>query len=74
MGALVHSSFGVEIWKHLFIRVDHSRLLLLIYDRYIHPDEFFQSIEVASKDIFGWKTLIPWEFAPEDPCRSITVV
>ncbi|EFA83037.1 hypothetical protein PPL_03822 [Heterostelium album PN500] len=40
---------------------------------YIHPDEYFQSPEITSTSLFHIKTLIPWEFDPLNPCRSIII-
>ena len=38
---------------------------------YVHPDEFFQSAEVAACEIAGLRTaLIPWEFSAVHPVRS----
>lgn len=41
------------------------RLALLLSTSYIHPDEFFQSLE-----IFDPKGFVPWEFSPVAPIRS----
>ena len=64
-------------------RVLHLLLLLLRFvcaffgTGYVHPDEYFQSIQPAFRDIFGQKetilkdlTHIPWEFTTETPIRS----
>jgi len=51
---------------------------------YVHPDEFFQSVEIAARDVLGYRVFVPWEWggaldgtqlAPRDfgdcvPCRS----
>jgi hypothetical protein len=29
---------------------------------YIHPDEFFQSPEIAAGDVCGVSNFVPWEF------------
>ncbi|XP_064477974.1 GPI mannosyltransferase 4-like [Ornithodoros turicata] len=41
---------------------------------YIHPDEFFQTTEVASGDIFGLKIYRSWEFTDKNPLRSAAVI
>ena len=38
---------------------------------YIHPDEFFQSPEVAANDVLGFKTTRTWEWDATFPARSI---
>jgi hypothetical protein len=39
---------------------------------YVHPDEFFQSPEVAAGAVLGHTRLAtPWEFDPAYACRSI---
>ncbi|XP_011866784.1 PREDICTED: GPI mannosyltransferase 4 [Vollenhovia emeryi] len=40
---------------------------------YIHPDEFFQSIEVISGDHFDIDVYKPWEFNATFPIRSIFI-
>ena len=46
----------------------------------IQPDEWFQSVEIAARDVFGAKIWTPWEFggsaalgdAVHEPCRSVS--
>ena len=38
---------------------------------YIHPDEYFQSIEVINKLYFDFDTYIPWEFQNDNAIRTI---
>ncbi|XP_012058639.1 PREDICTED: GPI mannosyltransferase 4 [Atta cephalotes] len=40
---------------------------------YIHPDEFFQSIEVISGNHFDIDVYMPWEFNATFPIRSIFI-
>jgi hypothetical protein len=41
---------------------------------YVHPDEFFQSPEVAAGAVLGHAQLAtPWEFHPSFACRSISL-
>ncbi|KAL1915237.1 uncharacterized protein VTP21DRAFT_7513 [Calcarisporiella thermophila] len=51
-----------------------ARAFLALLPGYIHPDEFFQSPEIAAGDIFGYQTLRPWEFDEGSPSRSIVPV
>nr|XP_022906670.1 GPI mannosyltransferase 4 [Onthophagus taurus] len=49
------------------------RILLVLTPQngYIHPDEFFQSIEVFASNIFELDGNIPWDFNVTFPIRSI---
>ena len=38
---------------------------------YIHPDEFFQSPEVAADDVLGFNTTRTWEWDSSSPARSV---
>eukprot|EP01137_Pigoraptor_chileana_P010197 Opistho-2@59452 len=49
-------------------------IVLLPLPSYIHPDEFFQSPEVAATDVFNLTATLPWEFNASYPCRSIVPV
>ncbi|XP_058461990.1 GPI mannosyltransferase 4 [Malaya genurostris] len=40
---------------------------------YIHPDEFFQSLEVMAGDEYGLEVTRTWEFNRTFPIRSITI-
>mmetsp|Transcript_13538 Transcript_13538/g.26110 ORF Transcript_13538/g.26110 Transcript_13538/m.26110 type:complete len:533 (-) Transcript_13538:273-1871(-) len=42
------------------------RLMMVFAPGYIHPDEFFQTQEVASKWVMGYDTFVPWEFSCEN--------
>ncbi|XP_069104454.1 GPI mannosyltransferase 4-like [Argopecten irradians] len=48
-------------------------LVLLPQTAYIHPDEFFQTVEVVAGDILGLDTYKPWEFNSTSPIRSVTL-
>jgi len=41
---------------------------------YIHPDEWFQSNEIAAAEVFNYRTRKPWEFTVDDPVRSVVGV
>jgi phosphatidylinositol glycan class Z len=38
---------------------------------YIHPDEFFQSVEIVAGDVFELNVTRSWEFNASSPVRSI---
>ncbi|WAR28590.1 PIGZ-like protein, partial [Mya arenaria] len=46
---------------------------LLPQASYIHPDEFFQTVEVVAGDVFNTSIVRTWEFTSTFPLRSITV-
>ena len=58
-------------WKKIHISLLVLRFLCIFLPGYPHPDEFFQSQEVAAADVFNFNVFIPWEFTPSNPCRSI---
>ncbi|XP_023944050.2 GPI mannosyltransferase 4 [Bicyclus anynana] len=48
-------------------------LTLLPQSGYIHPDEFFQNVEVIAGDIFTIDVARTWEFNPQFPIRNIFI-
>ncbi|KAM7296241.1 GPI mannosyltransferase 4 [Ixodes scapularis] len=52
------------------------RVLLVFVPQsgYIHPDEFFQSTEIAAGDIFNLQVHRTWEFTSDQPIRSPSVI
>ncbi|CAH2102126.1 unnamed protein product [Euphydryas editha] len=48
-------------------------LTLMPQRGYIHPDEFFQNVEVISGDILAVDVARTWEFNPKFPVRNIFV-
>ncbi|XP_061398694.1 GPI mannosyltransferase 4 [Musca vetustissima] len=48
-------------------------VLVFIQTGYVHPDEFFQSIEVMNGDHFRLEHVRTWEFNNTMPVRSITI-
>lgn len=65
--------FGIgSSWARVHITLLAVRFLCIFLTGYPHPDEFFQSPEIAAADIFEFNVFIPWEFADlSNPCRSI---
>ena len=57
-------------WIFLFIRIF---LVFFGPSGYIHPDEYFQTVEVITGDVFGTRTTRTWEFNTSSPLRSITL-
>ncbi|XP_050345083.1 GPI mannosyltransferase 4 isoform X1 [Nymphalis io] len=60
----------LSYWILVFIRF---ALTLIPQRGYIHPDEFFQNVEVISGDIFTIDVARTWEFNPKFPVRNIFV-
>ncbi|XP_044261351.1 GPI mannosyltransferase 4 [Tribolium madens] len=52
-----------------------ARIILVLIPQfgYIHPDEFFQTIEVQAGKAFHVENNIPWEFNATFPVRSVTI-
>ncbi|XP_067008941.2 GPI mannosyltransferase 4 [Anabrus simplex] len=48
-------------------------LTLLPQNGYVHPDEYFQSVEVVAGDVLDIDVSRPWEFNRTFPIRSITL-
>ena len=59
-------------WRNIHLTLLFIRFCCIFLTGYPHPDEFFQSPEIAAADIFQFDVFIPWEFADiTNPCRSI---
>nr|CAD7405165.1 unnamed protein product [Timema poppensis] len=65
---LDHSLAPYWLWAGL-------RILFTVWPQsgYIHPDEFFQSVEVIAGDVFDIEVARPWEFNTTFPLRSIAL-
>lgn len=57
-------------WRYVYFLTIGLRFILALADSYIHPDEHFQSLEVATLAWLGYNTNIPWEFTSSSPARS----
>ncbi|KAK3925905.1 GPI mannosyltransferase 4 [Frankliniella fusca] len=57
-------------WLLAFLRII---LTLVPQTGYIHPDEYFQTVEVVAGDVFDLEVERPWEFNVTFPIRSILV-
>uniref|UniRef100_A0A0L0P729 Mannosyltransferase n=1 Tax=Candidozyma auris TaxID=498019 RepID=A0A0L0P729_CANAR len=57
-------------WRFVYLLTIGLRFVLALANSYIHPDEHFQSLEVASLLWLGYHTNIPWEFTSSSPARS----
>lgn len=56
----------------LYFVILFSRIFLSIYQNgYIHPDEYFQTVEISAGDILEIDILRTWEFTSNRPIRSI---
>ena len=63
-----------KIWDIYWLFVI-LRIVLVFYPQsgYIHPDEFFQTVEVVVGDVFQTETTRTWEFNATAPIRSMTI-
>ena len=57
-------------WLFLILRII---LVFLPQNGYIHPDEFFQTVEVVVGDVLQTETTRTWEFNSTAPLRSMTI-
>lgn len=57
-------------WIFVILRI---ALVLFPQPGYIHPDEYFQTVEVVAGDILGTRTTRTWEFNATSPIRSVTL-
>lgn len=48
-----------------------ARLLMSVLSGYVHPDEYFQNLEVMAADVLGAPALRVWEFTTSRPIRCI---
>lgn len=60
----------VPYWFLVSLRVV---LTLLPQYGYIHPDEYFQSLEIVAGDVFDVEIVRPWEFNTTFPIRSVAL-
>lgn len=60
----------VPYWLLAFLRFV---LTVIPQNGYIHPDEYFQSIEVVAGEYFDIDIFKPWEFNTTNPVRSIAI-
>ncbi|RKP10088.1 Alg9-like mannosyltransferase family-domain-containing protein [Thamnocephalis sphaerospora] len=49
------------------------RLCCALAPGYLHPDEFFQSPEISAQSVLNVHGFVPWEYQPDQPCRSIVI-
>ena len=57
-------------WLFLILRI---AFVFIPQPGYIHPDEFFQTVEVVVGDVFQTETTRTWEFNSTAPIRSMTI-
>ncbi|KAK6635054.1 hypothetical protein RUM44_000303 [Polyplax serrata] len=58
-------------WFWVSLRI---ALTLVPQTGYIHPDEFFQTVEVFAGNAFDTEISLPWEFNASFPIRSIPLI
>ncbi|XP_053611218.1 GPI mannosyltransferase 4 [Plodia interpunctella] len=59
--------------SYWFLVILRFLLTLLPQRGYIHPDEFFQNVEVIAGDILNVDVSRTWEFNPKFPVRNILI-
>ncbi|XP_015436113.1 PREDICTED: GPI mannosyltransferase 4 [Dufourea novaeangliae] len=62
-----------KIGPYWFLAALRIILTLIPQTGYIHPDEYFQSIEVISGDYFDIDVHKPWEFNSTFPLRTVLI-
>ncbi|XP_076657249.1 GPI mannosyltransferase 4 isoform X2 [Halictus rubicundus] len=62
-----------KIGPYWFLAILRIILTLIPQTGYIHPDEYFQSIEVVSGDYFDIDVQKPWEFNSTFPIRTALI-
>ena len=60
-------------WLFLVLRIVLVLLPTIFSPGYIHPDEYFQTVEVVVGDVFETETTRTWEFNSTAPLRSMTI-
>ncbi|XP_017473997.1 PREDICTED: GPI mannosyltransferase 4 [Rhagoletis zephyria] len=70
---LRHSTTDECWYTYLFFAALRVVLVFIPQKGYIHPDEFFQSVEVMTGDHFQLEHVRTWEFNNTMPVRSITL-
>ncbi|KAJ8950797.1 hypothetical protein NQ314_007783 [Rhamnusium bicolor] len=70
MARLEVSSFFTLFWYLIILRII---LVCIPQTGYIHPDEFFQSVEVLAGKFLDVEYSPPWEFNSTFPIRSMTI-
>ncbi|XP_020717469.1 GPI mannosyltransferase 4 isoform X2 [Ceratitis capitata] len=68
-----HRDTDENWYAYLFFGLLRVILVFIPQKGYIHPDEFFQSVEVMTGDHFQLEHVRTWEFNNTMPVRSITI-
>ncbi|KAF4520112.1 hypothetical protein B566_EDAN010268 [Ephemera danica] len=66
-------SWHLNLKNYYILVVIRFALALLPQNGYLHPDEFFQSVEVIAGDVFELDVFRPWEFNNSFPIRSVAM-
>ena len=64
-------SLPSNLRTHLLYQFILRTFISIVSTSYVHPDEYFQSMEVVNKLYFGFDTFIPWEFQSDHAIRTI---
>lgn len=57
-------------WKIIFLAIATRVLIAVVTQTFFQPDEYYQSLEVAHRLVFGYGHLT-WEWLTPKPIRSI---
>ena len=68
---MMNNMYPKILKKHLLHQLLIRIFISIMSTSYVHPDEYFQSIEITNKLFFGFDTYIPWEFQSENAIRTI---
>ncbi|XP_014284013.1 GPI mannosyltransferase 4 [Halyomorpha halys] len=64
---------NLSLAPYWFLVILRIALIFIPQDGYIHPDEYFQSLEILNSDIFNVASIRPWEFNSTYPIRSVAL-
>ncbi|KAK4992066.1 alpha 1,2 mannosyltransferase [Elasticomyces elasticus] len=59
------------MWRSCYLLLVLVRLYLALSPSYLHPDENFQGPEVIAGRVFSYPIHKTWDFAADDPIRSL---
>ena len=59
---------GVPGWYGAFLGL---RFALVLAPGYIHPDAFFQCVDIAARDVAGADVFVPWEWGGQGAPRTL---
>uniref|UniRef100_A0A1B6M3X5 Mannosyltransferase n=1 Tax=Graphocephala atropunctata TaxID=36148 RepID=A0A1B6M3X5_9HEMI len=67
------AELNLSLAPYVLLAVLRVVLTLVPQTGYVQPDEYFQSIEIVTEDIFDVEASRPWEFNTTKPIRSVAL-